>query len=93
MFIPCNAGLYEVQVANERLTVGWHAGTSGSPTIAGNTVYSLDPGGTLYALDINTGKVRAQVEVGRTSRFSTPTLSGKYIIVGTLDGVVAVTGS
>ena len=93
MFIPCNGGLYEVQVANERLTVGWHAGTSGSPTIGGNTVYSLDPGGTLYALDINTGKVRAQVEVGRTSRFSTPTLSGKYIIVGTLDGVVAVTGS
>lgn len=93
MFIPCNSGLYEVQVANERLTIGWHAPSSGSPTIGGNTVYSLDPGGTLYALDINTGKVRAKVGVGGTSRFSTPTLSGKYIIVGTLDGVVAVIGS
>jgi hypothetical protein len=43
----------------------------------------------LYALNAATGQVRATLSVGATSRFATPTLSGRRIFIGTLRGVVA----
>jgi outer membrane protein assembly factor BamB len=58
--------------------------------IGGQTIYSLDPGGVLYALNAATGRVRATLSVGATSRFATPTLSRGRIFIGTLSGVVAV---
>ncbi len=93
LFVPCTSGLQQVKVGpGVRLTLGWQAPgqVTGSPTVGGHTVYSLDPGGTLYALDINSGNVRATVSVGATSRFATPTLSSGHVFVGTLTGVVAV---
>ncbi len=66
---------------------------TGSPVVGGHTVYSLDPKGTLYALDIENGMTRATLDVGPTSRFATPTLSGDNVFVGTLTGVVAVVAS
>jgi outer membrane protein assembly factor BamB len=44
----------------------------------------------LYALNAATGRVRATLSVGATSRFATPTLSRGRIFIGTLSGVVAV---
>jgi len=96
VFVPCTDGLRQLQlVAGPQLAIGWHAPdqVTGSPVIGGQTVYSLDPGGTLYALAAGTGAVRATVEVGATSRFATPTLVGRRVFVGTLAGVVAVMGS
>jgi outer membrane protein assembly factor BamB len=92
-FIPCADGLREIQVTpGATLVAGWHAPgqVTGSPIVGGNTVYSLDPGGTLYALDTATGSVRATLSVGTLSRFATPTLSGSSIFIGTLTGIVAV---
>jgi outer membrane protein assembly factor BamB len=94
LFVPCTDGLREVLVgpgANMRL--GWHAPSqiSGSPIVGGRTVYSLDPSGTLYALDTASGTVHATLSVGAISRFATPTLSGTQVFVGTLNGVVAAT--
>lgn len=93
-FIPCADGLREIQLGSGRnLLTGWQASgkVTGSPIIAGNTVYSLDPaGGTLYALDAATGSVRATASVGTTSRFATPTLFQNTIFVGTMMGIVAV---
>ena len=76
-----------------RLSLGWHvqAPIIGSPIVGGNTVYSIDAGGALYALDANTGSVRASLSISATSRFATPTLSGNQVFVGTLHGIVAVT--
>ena len=94
VFVPCVDGVRQVLVGSgASLTVGWHAlsNISGSPIIGGHTVYTLDPGGTLYALDIANGNVRAMLSVGATSRFATPTLSGNSVFVGTLTGVVAAT--
>ena len=95
VFVPCDDGLRQVQLGpGNRLAVGWRAPqqVTGSPVVGGHTVYSLDPeGGTLYALNLDNGVVRTKVSVGRTSRFATPTLSGKYMYVGTLTGVAAVT--
>ncbi len=96
MFIPCTEGLQQVQVGpGVRLTLGWQAPAQviGSPVVGGHTVYCLDPGGTLYALDMESGQVRATVSVDATSHFATPTLSGGRVFVGTLTGVVAVDGS
>lgn len=64
----------------------------GSPAIAGRAVYSLG-GNILYALDIDSGSIIATLQVGSTSRFATPTLSGGYVFVGTTAGVTAVSGA
>ncbi len=91
IIVPCDDGIRAVQVGSgPSLSKLWQAQVTGSPIIGGSTVYSLDPGGTLFALDIDNGNVRASVSVGATSRFATPTLSGTHIFVGTLNGVTAV---
>jgi outer membrane protein assembly factor BamB len=61
--------------------------------VGGHTVYAINPSGTLYALDMDTGQERAHVAVGATSRFATPTLYQNRVFVGTMTGIVAVTGS
>jgi outer membrane protein assembly factor BamB len=93
-FVPCNEGVQQIQLGpGPTLALGWRAsGVPGSPVVGGHTVYSLDRGGTLHALDLNTGSERAAVDVGATSRFSTPTLFQDRIFVGTMTGIVAVTG-
>ncbi len=96
VFVPCTDGLREVLVGpGNHLAVGWHAPgqVTGSPVAGGNTVYSLDPGGTLYALNSQNGAVITTVGVGQTSRFATPTLYNGRVFVGTLSGVVAVSAS
>jgi outer membrane protein assembly factor BamB len=93
LFLPCSDGLRQLTLTSAgRLVAGWRApqAVSGSPVIGGQTIYSLDPGGALYALDAATGRARATLAVGATSRFATPTLSGRRIFIGTLSGVVAV---
>lgn len=92
-FVPCNEGVQQIRVGpGEDLSLGWRAeGVPGSPVVGGHTVYSLDRGGTLHALDMETGAERAKVQVGATSRFSTPTLFQDRIFIGTMTGVVAVT--
>jgi outer membrane protein assembly factor BamB len=93
LFIPCADGLRQLMLtAGSRLATGWQApsAVTGPPVVGGQTVYSLDPGGTLYALNAATGGVRATFPTGATSRFATPALSGSSIFVGTLTGVVAV---
>jgi hypothetical protein len=93
LYVPCTDGLRQLRVGpGARLKAGWRApaAVNGSPVVGGHTVYSLDPGGTLYALDADRGTVRASVPVGETSRFATPTLAGRMVLVGTLSGVVAV---
>ncbi|HEY7357428.1 MAG TPA: PQQ-binding-like beta-propeller repeat protein [Ktedonobacterales bacterium] len=93
-YVPCTNGVRQLNLSGQRVSLGWQAPgqINGSPIIGGQMLYSLDPGGgTLYALDVATGKVRAQVSVGAASRFATPTLYRTTIFVGTLTGVTAVT--
>ncbi len=93
LFIPCSNGLRQLKLAStQHLVTGWQAPqqVTGSPIIGGQTIYSLDPGGMLYALNAATGEVRATLSIDATSRFATPTLSQGSIFIGTLKGVVAV---
>jgi outer membrane protein assembly factor BamB len=95
IFVPCNEGLQQVQIeSGATFAIGWQTKQApGSPVIGGHTVYTLDRSGTLYALDVNTGQARAQVNIGATSRFATPTLFQEYIFVGTMTGIAAISGS
>jgi outer membrane protein assembly factor BamB len=96
IFVPCNDGVRQVQVGSgTSFTVGWHGPgkATSSPVVGGHTVYTLDPAGTLYALNADNGAVRTTLPVEQTSRFTSPTLSGSNIFVGTMSGVVAITVS
>jgi hypothetical protein len=94
IFVPCSDGLRSVMVEpGPKLVVRWQAppGIALPPIVGGNTVYSLDQNGTLYALDIATGRVRTTLALGSAvPRFVTPTMSGGRIFVGTMNSIVAV---
>jgi hypothetical protein len=95
VFVPCSDGLRRVLDApGTTLKVDWHAAVQITlpPIVGGHTLYSLDPGGTLYALDIDTGLVTAKLSLGfAVPHFATPALSQGRIFVGTTKGVSAVT--
>ena len=75
------------------MTVGWHAPADIKlpPIIGGHTIYSLNGTGTLYALNSDTGAIRAQLDLhsGDLPHFVSPTLSGNRLFVGTTSGVIA----
>ncbi len=95
IFVPCFDGLRRVlDAAGTKLKVDWQAAHQITlpPIVGGHTLYSLDLDGTLYALDITTGLVRAQLSLGfAVPHFATPTISRGRIFVGTYQGVSAVT--
>jgi DNA-binding beta-propeller fold protein YncE len=95
VFVPCSDGVRRVlDPSGANLAVDWHAHQQINlpPIVGGHTLYSLDLGGILYALNIDTGRVRAKLSLGfAVPHFATPTLSQGRIFVGTSKGVSAVT--
>ncbi len=91
-FLPCTDGIRAVSVSGSTMTVAWHASSSitGPPVYANGTLYSTQ-GGSLVALDATNGAVRATIAVGSLPHFASPSLSGKTVLIGTMDGVTAVT--
>lgn len=93
VYVPCTDGIRAVRInADGTMTVLWHAQSSitGSPIIGGGRVWATDPSaGQLYSLDPATGAVRARVAVGAVSRFATPALVQRSVLLGTMSGVVA----
>jgi outer membrane protein assembly factor BamB len=93
-FVPCRDGLARVGVGPTTLRLDWKAAAhiAGSPVVGHGVVWSVDAsGGRLYALDEATGAVVADAEVGATSRFASPVLTGETVLVPTLVGVSALT--
>jgi outer membrane protein assembly factor BamB len=94
VYVPCTDGVRAVRIDGAgRLHVLWHAdgAIAGSPVVGGGRVWALDAdGGVLHALDPATGRSRASVRVGATSRFATPAISGSHLIVPTLTGIIVV---
>ncbi len=91
-YLPCTDGVRAVSVSGDTMTVAWHAssGVTGSPVYANGTLYSTQ-GGSLVALDATNGAVRGTIAVGSLPHFASPSLSGKTVLIGTMDGVTAVT--
>jgi outer membrane protein assembly factor BamB len=77
--------------------VRWRGPSSaaGSPVIGGGAVWVADTdGGTLYQLDPANGQVRRQISLGSPlPHFASPSLSGPLVLIGTMSGVVAVSGA
>jgi len=95
VYLPCDeGGVAAVRVDDAgRLHVLWRADPSiaGTPVVGGGRVWSLDQrGGVLYALDPGSGRSRAQVAVGETSRFAAPAITGPDVLVPTLAGLTVV---
>jgi hypothetical protein len=68
--------------------------SGGSPVLGGGAVWVIDTAlGILSALDPATGVVRQRIPVGETHRFASPTLARGHAYVGTMTGVVAVSGA
>jgi outer membrane protein assembly factor BamB len=96
-YLPCGDGPRALTIdASGHPSVRWHAtvGANGAPVVGGGAVWVPDyDNGTLYALDQATGHVKAQLDVGGLPHFASPTLSGGTVYLGTLHGVVAVSGA
>jgi sugar lactone lactonase YvrE len=70
------------------------AGITGSPVVGGGRVWALDTDvGVLHALDPDNGKSLGAVAVGAVSRFATPALYGRDILIGTVQGLTIVASS
>jgi outer membrane protein assembly factor BamB len=101
IYEPCraNGGVTAVQVsaASRQVTALWRgpSGAHGSPVVGGGAVWVTDyDAGTLYALNPATGQVLQQLSLGTTlPHFSSMSLAGSAAYVGTLTGVVAVSGA
>ena len=92
--VPCTDGLRAVRIHGDgAMEVLWHADSAvtGSPVLGGGRLWSLQPdAGVLHALDPATGRTISRTPVGVTSRFATPALSGRDVIVPTMAGVTIV---
>jgi outer membrane protein assembly factor BamB len=94
VYVPCTDGVRAVRIDGAgRMRVLWHADSAvaGSPVVGGGRVWSLDAdGGALHALDAASGRAVARVDVGTTTRFATPAISGTDLIVPTEQGITVV---
>ena len=90
--LPCTDGIRALDVAGDSLRWRWRvAGANGSPLITADTVWSLDrSSGALVSVALSSGRVFDRVRVGAVTRFATPVPAGRYVVVGTTRGVVAV---
>ena len=99
VYVPCrDSGIRQVTIgADGTLHLGWTAQAAqahGSPVTGGGAVWVVDyDAGVLYALSPADGSITASVRIGTAPHFASPSLSGSHAYVGTLDGVVAVSGA
>ncbi len=97
-YVPCEGGgLAAVDTAGSRIRVLWRGppAAAGSPVLSAGAVWVTDwDAGTLYQLDPATGQARRQIALGSPlPHFASPSLSGPLVLIGTMSGVVAVSGA
>jgi hypothetical protein len=97
VYVPCTDGVRAVRIDDAgRMQVLWHAAQAitGSPVVGGGLVWTLDTGaGVLHGLDPSTGLSRSSVRVGAVTRFATPALSGRTVLVPTQAGLTIIATS
>jgi len=103
VYEPCGDGsgmaAITVNAARKTINVLWRGptGAAGSPVVGGGAVWVTrysDTGGTLYELNPATGAVKSQLAVGQgLPHFSSLSLAGGMAFLGTLHGIVAVSGA
>src|SRR5262249_3354924 len=97
-YVPClSGGMAAVNTAAGRIRVLWRGpgGAQGSPVLGGGAggVPDWNPG-VLYQLSPVTGHVRYKISLGGAlAPLASPSLSGRLVLLGTMHGVVAVSGA
>jgi outer membrane protein assembly factor BamB len=97
-YVPCGSGgMAAVGTAGGRIRVLWRGppGAQGSPVLGGGAVWVPDYSrGILYQLSPASGRVRHRIRLGGPlPHFASPSLSGRLVLLGTMSGVVAVSGA
>jgi outer membrane protein assembly factor BamB len=97
VYEPCEqGGLAAISTAGNKIRVRWRGPGNawGSPVIGGGAVWVTDwNAGTLYQLDQATGAIRASLSLGTPlPHFSSMSMAGSRAYLGTMDGVVSVSG-
>ncbi len=94
VYVPCTdggAGGSDRRRRDDARAVARRDSIAGSPVVGGGRIWTVDQhAGMLHRARPDTGKALQQVEIGATSRFATPALYGKYVLVGTLAGLAVV---
>jgi hypothetical protein len=103
VYEPCGDGsgmaAITVNAARKTINVLWRGptGAAGSPVVGGGAVWVTrysDTSGTLYELNPATGAVKSQLAIGQgLPHFSSLSLAGGMAFLGTLHGIVAVSGA
>jgi polyvinyl alcohol dehydrogenase (cytochrome) len=97
VYVPCLDGTRAVDIDTAgHATVRWQTPVraAGSPVVGGGVVWTVDIStGALFALDPATGAVRNQISLGPVPHFTSPTLAGDTVYVGTTSGVIAIAGA
>jgi outer membrane protein assembly factor BamB len=98
VYVPCaGGGMAAVSTSGSRIKVLWRgpAAAEGSPVLGGGAVWVPDwNAGVLYELSPASGRIQHRIGLGSPlPHFASPSLSGRLALLGTLHGVVAVTGA
>jgi len=98
VIVPCaSGGPAAVTTRGSKLRVLWRGprAADGSPVIGGGAAWvTANSAGLLYELNPATGRPVQKLAIGsELPHFASPTLSGPLVLIGTLHGVVAVTGA
>jgi polyvinyl alcohol dehydrogenase (cytochrome) len=97
-YVPCiSGGMAAVNTAGGRIRVLWRGpgGAQGSPVLGGGAVWVPDwNSGVLFELSPASGQVRDKISLGSAlAPLASPSLSGRLVLLGTMHGVVAVSGA
>jgi len=97
VYVPCaSGGMAAVNTSGSRLRVLWRgpAAAQGPPVTGGGAVWAADwNAGVLYELNPASGAARSHISVGSPlPHFASPSVSGHLVLLGTMRGVVAVSG-
>jgi hypothetical protein len=97
-YVPCmSGGMAAVNTADDRIRVLWRGPgpAQGSPVLGGGAVWVADwSSGVLYQLSPASGHVRYKISLGTAlAPLASPSLSGRLVLLGTMHGVVAVSGA
>jgi outer membrane protein assembly factor BamB len=101
VYVPCRFGhgitAVQVSAADKEIRILWRgpSDADGSPVIGTGAVWVTNSAaGTLYALNPTTGAVLRQLSLGeQLPHFSSMSLNGPHAYLGTMSGVIAVSGA
>ena len=94
LYVPCTDGPAAVQIGADGSTKTLWRGprsATGSPILVSGALWVADPGsGTIYALDLGSGQVRFERQLGAMQHFITPGAFGTEILIAAGGKLVAL---